>query len=785
MDTDNTPLRFIPVEERDAFLSLDADGRILAWNDGAERLFGWRRDEALGRDAAELIVAPDHRAAFAAAWKDFLGAGSGALRPAGNACLTVPGVRKDGTGLNLDVTAIRASAHDGGMHSLVVREAVDPEGLAARYQSLEEQLRIILDASPMRMSYVGTDFRYRFVSGTSANWLGFSPKEMVGRPVEEIIGKDSFERIRANLGPVYAGRTVILEDEFPHPQGGFTYIRLHLIPHFRKEDGRLEGIMTFTLDLTDLKRAEEGLRESTVRLYSIFNNINEVLALVGVEEHDEFRVLEANEHYLAHALSPREKILGQHISGYMPPPVYAVFSALLKRVVETGQPVIREYQSGTIQGSPILELRLTPIRGLSGRVEKILVIGKDQTELRKTEEILRQSQKMEAVGRLAGGIAHDFNNLLTAINGFAEMASRKLGDPEAVRGMLEQIRLSGERAAELTRQLLAFSRKQILLPKLIDLNSVLAAMRTLLLRLVRADIQLSFTLAPGLNPVRMDPGQLEQIILNLVLNACDAMPEGGRLAVETRKVGPDALPAVSQQAANPHGYVLLEVSDTGVGMTPELQARIFEPYFTTKEPGKGTGMGLATVFGILNQSDGSIQVASEPGKGSRFRIFFPAGEAPVEAPAPEPAMPADQAGPTGRVIFLVEDEDPVRDFAKQVLENGGFRIVASPSGRHAMERLSRWQGPLDLLLTDLVMPGMNGPELWAAVKAAHPGTKVLFMSGYMDNEMIPKDLLSADAPFLQKPFTMQQLAAKVKDCLHPAGTGVHPPAKGPAPAREP
>jgi PAS domain S-box-containing protein len=630
-------MRFVPVKERDAVVCIDSEGRVLEWNGGAELLLGWRREEALGRELASLIIALPQRIGFSEAWRDFTGSAGG-----GSSCaaLSVAGIRKNSSPLRLEITATRILESGTWKNTLSIRKGADPDGLEARFRTLEEQLHIILEASPFRISYVGNDLRYRFVSESAAGWVGLNPKDMVGKRVDEVLGKGAFNQVRPKLEPVFAGKTVVLEEEIPNPQGGLSYFRLYYVPHFRK-DGRLEGIMTFMLDLTDL---------------------------------------------------------------------------------------------------------------------------------RKTEENLRQAQKMEAVGRLAGGIAHDFNNLLTAINGFAEMALHSLDNPEAAQGMLEQIRLSGDRAADLTRQLLAFSRKQILVPKLIDLNAVLSGMKPMLLRLVRADIQLSFLFAPELDPIRMDPGQLEQIVLNLVINGCDAMPEGGRLVLETFKAAPKEHPGDPHDTAGSHGYVILQVSDTGMGMASEIQARIFEPYFTTKEPGKGTGMGLATVFGILNQSGGAIQVASEPEKGSRFKVFFPIGEGKAETDAQRSARPLS-TNPSGQVVLIVEDEEPVRTFAKQVLESYGFRIVLARSGKEALERLAQVQGPVHMLLTDLVMPGMNGPELWKAVKSSHPETEVLFMSGYMDSEGIPKDLLSAGAPFLQKPFSVQQLVEKVKERLNRSDSG--------------
>ena len=395
----------------------------------------------------------------------------------------------------------------------------------------------------------------------------------------------------------------------------------------------------------------------------------------------------------------------------------------------------------------------------------------DITERKHLEDQFRQAQKMEAVGRLAGGIAHDFNNLLTIILGYCEVVRESLRGGDPIKDSVEQIFIAGNRAARLTRQLLAFSRKQVLAPTILDVNALLHDMEKMLGRLIGEDIELQFHLGSNLWKTRVDPGQVEQIIMNLVVNARDAMPQGGRLVVSTSNTEINALPAAARAEVHPREYVVIQVADTGCGMDEATLARIFEPFFSTKGE-QGTGLGLATVYGIVQQSNGHIDVRSSPGGGTTFSIFLPRS-AEVERADAKSREHTERAQASG-TILLVEDEDGVRMLAKHSLERQGFRVLESRNGNDALLLCEQYQGPIDLLLTDVVMPNMSGRELSERLHQLRPMLNVLYMSGYMDDAIVQHGLLHAQVPFLQKPFTPETLIRKIREVLgnmRPNGAG--------------
>ena len=399
-----------------------------------------------------------------------------------------------------------------------------------------------------------------------------------------------------------------------------------------------------------------------------------------------------------------------------------------------------------------------------------------EAEKNKLEDQLRQSQKMEAIGRLAGGVAHDFNNMLTGIIGYADLILLSLNRDHPLIGKVEEIKKAGKRAASLTQQLLAFSRKQMLQPKVLDLNLVVTDLKTMLQRLIGEDIELKTHLEPSLFRVKVDPNQMGQVLMNLVVNARDAMVRGGRITIETANVVLDqAYGRKKGVSLQPGPYALLEIRDTGTGMDPETRSHIFEPFFTTKELGKGTGLGLSTVYGIVKQSGGYIWVDSQPEEGTTFQIFLPQAEGESALKESRPLSPQLLQG--SETILVVEDNDLVRDMTSEVLKQYGYKVIEAPGGEKALKVIQEYPGKIDLLLTDVVMPDLNGRELADQILTLKPGIRVLYMSGYTDNAIVQYGILNPGLAFIEKPFSPELLAEKLRRVLR-----VDPPPKNTPPS---
>jgi two-component system cell cycle sensor histidine kinase/response regulator CckA len=408
-----------------------------------------------------------------------------------------------------------------------------------------------------------------------------------------------------------------------------------------------------------------------------------------------------------------------------------------------------------------IRARVAPIRTADGRVHRLTGTALDVTEADQLEQQLRQAQKMEAVGTLAGGVAHDFNNLLTIIGGFADLLAVRLQADPRSKEMVAEIRRSVDRAASLTRQLLAFSRKQVLAPVVLDLNRIVAETSRMVQRLIGEDIEFNAVPDPGLGPIRADPGQVEQVLMNLVINARDAMPTGGRLTVETRRVVLDDGETCIRTELRPGEYSVVSVSDTGTGMAPEVQQHIFEPFFTTKAAGRGTGLGLATVYGIVKQSGGGVQVYSEVGIGTTFKVYFPVTTGSVARATTSPV-----AAPGGKeTILLVEDDNTVRALVRTMLEQVGYNVLEAADGFMALDRAKSHGPGIDLLITDVVMPRAGGRHVVDALKSERPDIKVLYLSGYTDDAIVRHGILQGGANFLQKPFTATVLTTRVREIL--------------------
>jgi two-component system, cell cycle sensor histidine kinase and response regulator CckA len=411
----------------------------------------------------------------------------------------------------------------------------------------------------------------------------------------------------------------------------------------------------------------------------------------------------------------------------------------------------------------ILRMRRRALRTVAGRVTRIAGTIQDVTDLKRLEEQLRQAQKMEAVGQLAGGVAHDFNNLLTVINGFSELALHRMASDDPSRELIAEVFKAGGRAAALTRQLLVSSRKQVLQPQVLDLNVLIGELNKSLLGLLGENIALRVEADAGLGRVNVDPGQCEQAVINLAVNARDAMPAGGRLTIATRNLELDEGYAAEHPDARPGRYVLVSVSDTGHGMDATTVARMFEPFFTTKGPGRGTGLGLAMVYGFVRQSGGHIDAESGVGRGATFKVYLPRVDEGVRFGK---SCQENASLPRGtETILLVEDQDAVRDFARRVLRGAGYTVLEARDGEDALRVARQRQGSIDLLVTDVVMPRMGGPPLAKLLAQDRPGLRVLFMSGYADDAISRCGSPGAVGSFLQKPFDPVRLACMVREVL--------------------
>ena len=512
-------------------------------------------------------------------------------------------------------------------------------------------------------------------------------------------------------------------------------------------------------ELAERKRTEEVLRESEEKYRNLVKRANDGIVIVqdAVIKYANSRLAEITGYTV-------EEMVDTPYANYIPPDEL---------------PKIVDYYERRMAGEEVRSIYETALRHKDGSRAEVelnaglitfqgkpadLVFVRDISERKRLEEQLLQAQKMEAVGRLAGGVAHDFNNLLTAIIGYAELLMMSFSPDNPRRRDAEEIKKAADRAAALTRQLLAFSRKQMLRPQVLNLNLVVTGIEQMLRRVIGEDIELVTVLDPDLGLVKADPGQIDQVIMNLAVNARDAMPQGGRLTIETKNAYLDEEYARQHLEVQPGLYVMLAVSDTGVGMDEEIKSHLFEPFFTTKEVGKGTGLGLATVYGIVKQSDGHIWVYSEPGQGTTFKIYLPMVEGSAEPT--KWTLLFDETLHGAETILLVEDDSLVRELARRVLVQHGYLVLEAYDGEEALRVCKGYEKPIHLLVTDVVMPGgMSGRQLAESMATMHPETQVLYMSGYADNAIVRHGILESDTAFLQKPFTPESLARKVREVL--------------------
>ncbi|MDQ1485602.1 MAG: hypothetical protein QOJ62_1295 [Actinomycetota bacterium] len=528
-------------------------------------------------------------------------------------------------------------------------------------------------------------------------------------------------------------------------------------------EASLTTLPLFPRILRDLAESGAALAEERSLLRTLIDNLPE---LIYVKD-PACRFMLANPAALRHlgATTP-EEVVGKADSDFFTPRLAAQYRADEQAVIDSGQPLINHEEPSIDALGRKRWFSTTKVlaRDSNGTVVGLVGMSRDVTELKELQAQLLQAQKMEAIGRLAGGVAHDFNNMLVVINGVSALLLKRMKSDDPLRDDLEQIRQAGERAADLTSRLLAFGRQEVIRPTSLNLNDVVGDVQPMVRRLIGENVELETRLAPSLSPVMADAGQLQQLVLNLALNARDAMPGGGHLVIETTNAVLDRDYARENIGVAEGPRVLLRVTDDGIGMDAAIRARAFEPFFTTKEAGRGTGLGLATVFGTVQQSGGHIAVRSAPGEGSTFEIYLPPIGRPVaETPQSDVAVVLSPAT-NGETILLVEDEPGVRQVSRRFLEKHGYRVLDARDGAEALRLCELHEGAVDLVITDVVMPGMSGPELAAHLARIRPNTPVLYVSGYIDGQLVGAGL-EADVPLLRKPFDADVLATKVRQTL--------------------
>lgn len=651
---------------------------------------------------------------------------------------------------------VDAVAQDAGVSPVLLQAAQD------NLRQSEQLLRAIFDGALDAILLADDSGRYTDANPAACVLFGLTRRELLGRTLGEFA--------TPGYSPPAEWGTFI---ERGHMRGSFPLLRLdggRRDLEFTAVANILPGTHLSVLrDVTDRRRSEElRNRLATVVEWSLDAIISKTLDGTIVAWN---RGAEALFGYSA------DEAVGQPISILLPPDGTSDETLIMERVARGESLAYHESPRRRKDGSIVdVGLVMSPIRDGSGQVVAVSTIARDLTERRQAEEALRRSeeqfrhaQKVEAVGVLAGGVAHDFNNILSIVLTYSSMLLDELGPEHPLYDDVKQIAKAGERAAELTRQLLAFSRKQMLQPQVLNLGHVVAGMEKMVRRLVPESVTLNFVTSTDLGRVFADAGQLEQTIMNLIVNARDAMPDGGTITIETVNAELDGEYAATHLGVTAGRYVMLAVTDTGVGIAPELRDRIFEPFFTTKEKGKGTGLGLSTVFGIVKQSGGHISVYSEPGTGTTFKIYLPRTDDAAEAISPSKQPPPTTGGT--ETVLLVEDDDQLRQVAHTILHRHGYNVLEAANGGEALLRCEEFKAKIHLLVTDVIMPRMTGKQLADRIALLRPEMKVLFMSGYTDDSIVHHGIVDAGIAFIQKPLSKGAFLQKIREVLDDASVG--------------
>jgi two-component system cell cycle sensor histidine kinase/response regulator CckA len=746
----------------DAVISTLASGEITDWSAQAERMFGWSRAEAVGRQMAETIIPARHRDAHNRILKRFLDTGEG---PVLNKRMEIIGLARDGREFPIEMAISPARLGDEWTFSAFIRDLTESTKAAEALKLGEQRYRELFEGIPVGLYRSTPDGILIDVNPAMVAMLGYPSRESLLATAAAALYVDPADQFRWSTEMRGEGAVLDFDVQMRRADGVAIWTRDTAFVK-RNPDGtalRYEGILE---NITARVEAERALQANERRLVQILEAVP-----IGI-----FVSNETGMPVFANAAS--KKILGAGIADVRSaselPEVYQIYRVGTQDLYPVERLPIMRALTGEVVTVDDMELHLdtgvvsvnahgAPIVDNDGKVVAAVVAFIDTTERKTLESQRRQTSKMEAVGQLAGGVAHDFNNLLTVIMSYGAMLLDHLeaGDPN--REDVQEIAAAADRAAGLTRQLLTFSRQQVMQPRVISINTVVADLENMLRRLIGEDIELRIFLDHDVYTINADPGQLEQVLINLVVNARDAMPAGGRISIRTSsaELSPDSAGGALHPPSG--DFVMLAVSDTGTGMTREVQQRLFEPFFTTKKLGRGTGLGLSTVYGIVKQSGGEVHVYSEIGQGSSFKVFFPRVAASVEEQQP---VQAPKEVPLGtETLLVVEDDTSLRGLVERVLKNCGYTVYAADGGAEALAIARNPELSIDAVITDVVMPGMNGRELVERLVKSRPDLGSLLMSGYTDDDVLRRGVLKGETAFLQKPFTPEQLARKVRAVL--------------------
>ncbi len=741
--------RMLAEASQDMIFIIDRNDRVVYANRCAAKWFEGKPENIIGKNRAELFpqdVSKRQRKSLETVWTS------------GEPLYMEDDIRFKDKEAFIGTWLVPLKNERGEVQSVmgVSRDITDRKNAEEKLKRSEALFRGLIENTQEIFTIINEKGEMTYLSPSIKRIMGFNIEELSSRNAFDFVHPEDTWILADAIKEVLEkpAKVVTIEIRMRHKDGSYRYIES--TGYNLLHDPAIGGIIVNSRDITERKQLEQALRESMERFRLIFKH-----SPVGIFHYDtDLKITEFNDRFVNILQSNEERLKGLDMKTLKDK---SVLPALLKPLTG-GNGFYEGFYSATTSNAKLwISMQTAPLRDISGRVVGGIGIVEDVTEKKLLEQQLFQSKKLEAVGRLAGGIAHDFNNLLTLIMLHSEVILKELEEKGNVSASIKEIYDSAQRASNLTTQLLSFARRQVIEPAVFNINTLIKGINKMLKSLMTEKIHIETILDENIYMVKVDPAQLEHAIINLAINAKDAMPEGGRLIIETQNVFLDENYAKNHPEVVPGRYVLIAVSDTGVGMDEEIKSKIFEPFFTTKKEGTGTGLGLASVYGFIKQSGGHIWVYSEIGKGTTFKIYLPAymegrGETKVTKEEPEKLQGTE-------TILLAEDEPSILDLVTKILTSSGYRVITARDGIDALEKAEKFEGRIDLLLTDLIMPKLGGKELYERLKKIRPETKALFTSGYTDNVIIHNFIIEEGVNFLQKPFRPEVLLKKIRQVL--------------------